>query len=48
MFTGLIEKKGEVLANPKTDCGTIEFDYLTRIVAHQLQIAGKLNYEVKS
>jgi riboflavin synthase len=24
----------------------IEFDYLTRIVAHQLQIAGKLNYEV--
>lgn len=26
----------------------IEFDYLTRIVAHQLQITGKLNYEVKS
>ncbi len=26
----------------------IEFDYLTRIVAHQLQIAGKLNYEVES
>lgn len=25
----------------------IEFDYLTRIVAHQLQIAGKLNYEVE-
>lgn len=25
----------------------IEFDYLTRIVAHQLQISGKLNYEVK-
>ncbi|MBL7481140.1 riboflavin synthase [Legionella bononiensis] len=26
----------------------IEFDYLTRIVAHQLQIAGKLNCEVES
>lgn len=26
----------------------IEFDYLTRIVAHQLQISGKLNYEVES
>lgn len=25
----------------------IEFDYLTRIVAHQLQISGKLNYEVE-
>ena len=25
----------------------IEFDYLTRIVAHQLQIAGKLNCEVQ-
>ncbi|KTD75610.1 riboflavin synthase [Legionella waltersii] len=25
----------------------IEFDYLTRIVAHQLQIAGKLNCEVE-
>lgn len=25
----------------------IEFDYLTRIVAHQLQITGKLNCEVK-
>lgn len=26
----------------------IEFDYLTRIVAHQLQISGKLNSEVES
>lgn len=26
----------------------IEFDYLIRIVAHQLQIFGKLNHEVKS
>lgn len=26
----------------------IEFDYLTRIVAHQLQISGKLNLEVES
>lgn len=26
----------------------IEFDYLTRIVAHQLQIVGKLNHEVES
>ena len=24
----------------------IEFDYLTRIVAHQLQVSGKLNNEV--
>lgn len=28
-------------------CVNIEFDYLTRIVAHQLQIAGKLNCEVQ-
>lgn len=28
-------------------CVNIEFDYLTRIVAHQLQISGKLNYEVE-
>ncbi|PJD91573.1 MAG: riboflavin synthase [Legionella sp.] len=26
----------------------IEFDYFTRIVAHQLQLMGKLDYEVKS
>lgn len=26
----------------------IEFDYLSRIVAHQLQIAGKLNHEVET
>ncbi len=28
-------------------CVNIEFDYLTRIVAHQLQIFGKLNCEVE-
>ncbi len=49
MFTGLIEQQGTTLGQLKIDQRlNVEFNYLTRIVAHQLKIVGQLKTEVRA